>query len=96
MKTICPKELRRQYSCASKKCQYEHLRNFESMKGHALDVTDRLQGFADMSKEDAEKQVVRAKLDIYSNKNVDNTVSFLITSLFPIPSPDKLPLKKRT
>lgn len=96
MKTICPKELRRQYSCASKKCQYEHLRNFESMKGHALDVTDRLQGFADMNKEDAEKQVVRAKLDIYSNKNVDNTVSFLITSLFPIPSPDKLPLKKRT
>lgn len=93
MRTICPKELRRQYSCTDKKCQYEHLRNFESRTGHALYVVDRVQGFVNVKKlPAAEKEVVRAKIDIYSGKNVDETVASLISSLFPERTCRELPL----
>lgn len=85
MKTMCPRELHRTYSCVDKKCEHEHLRNFQARTGHALDVVDRVQAFVD-STIATEKQVVRAKIELYSGKNVDDTVSTLISSLCPIPS----------
>lgn len=83
MKTICPRELRRR--CSDKKCEFEHLRNFdESRTGQALVVVERLQSFFDETTlQAAEKDFVRAKIAIYSGKNVDDAVYSLVSSLCP-------------
>lgn len=82
---ICPRELRSH--CVDKKCTYQHLGAMKGGMGHALSIIDHIEANMSTAKMRlAEKAVVRARLDIYSGKTFDVTLSTLLTSLYPVAS----------
>lgn len=82
-KSICPKELRSH--CVDKKCIFQHLGVMKGGVGHALSVVDYIEANVSAEKKLlAEKAIIRSKLDIYSGKTFDATLSTLLTSLYPV------------
>lgn len=55
--------------------------------GHALFVIDYIVAQLDERKRhNAEKDIVRAKIDIYSGKTFETTINSLLISLYPEPA----------
>lgn len=81
-KFVCPRGLRG--LCFDKECTMQHLSQRKTRVEHAIHVIEFLGRTVPADrKRNAEKDVVRAKLAIRSGKNVDITVSTLISSLWP-------------
>lgn len=82
---ICPRELRSY--CVDRSCNYQHLGSVKGGMGHALFVIDYVVSQLDESKyHKAEKDIIRAKMDIYSGKTFETTLNSLLTRLYPVPT----------
>lgn len=84
-KPICPRELRS--CCVNKSCEYQHLGSMRGGLGHALFVIDYVVSHLNEKKRNRlEKDIVRAKIDIYSGKKFETTLNSLLTRMYPVPT----------
>lgn len=94
MKTICRRDLLRPNSCRNANCPDQHLpKPGEPSLSHALQVVDFVQSLVNMKDGEVEKKLVQCRINLYSGKPLDKTVSELISSLFP--DSCNLPLHKK-
>lgn len=89
MKAICPRELRSH--CVDKMCTFQHLGRMKVGLGHALSTVRLIESYLTEDKfREAEKDIVKAKLEIYipgkTSADFESIISTLITSLFPVAS----------